>query len=149
MVIPSPSKKNKAMSLLEVLLALAILAVAVLTLVGYTVTIHRSAREGKRQGIASYEARSALELLRQSKPDFEAALTATGYTDTKMEFLLDGETDSSQNEIGRKAAATFEVLGRAELVANDTYRLVVTVSWDDDGRAREVVLESRTLDPRV
>lgn len=137
------------MSLLEVLLALAIFVVAVLTMVGYTITVHRSATQGKRQAMASYEARSTLELLRESEPDFTAALGPTGYTDTRVEYLLDSEAVSEQNETGRKAAATFNILGRAQLVSHDTYRLVVTVSWSDDGYAREVVLESRAIDPRI
>jgi type IV pilus modification protein PilV len=136
---------SRALSLIEVLVAFLVLLVAVLTLVGYTTTIHRAAKEGKRQALASMEARSMLERIRDAPSAFAQAVTPEGLSETKLEYLLDSESDETKNEAGRMAAAQFRVLGRAEQVAGEIYRVVVAVQWAEDGRERQVVLESRMV----
>ena len=54
--------KTAGVSVLEILISLLILLVAILTMVGFTVLIHRSATESRRQAIASVEARSLFPL---------------------------------------------------------------------------------------
>lgn len=131
----------------EILLALLILLIAILTMVGYTVTIHRAAKEGKHQALATVQARALLERVRDYPPMFMQANDPAGYTETRTEYLLDTETDTSKNEAGQRAAATFELEARANPITNDIYGLVVTARWDDDGRTRNVVLESRMKRP--
>ena len=131
------------MSLLEILIAFTILLIAMLTLVGYTTTIHRAASESKRQAIASAEARTLMERIRDFPPLFEDAASASGYTETQTEYLLDTETNSQDNESGNKSAAEFLLEARATHLSGAIYRIVVTATWDEDGRQRQVVLESR------
>ena len=140
-------RHTHAMSLVEVPVAFVILVVAVLTIAGFTALIHRAAHEGKRQALASIEAKSVLEQLKDSRVEFEAAASAGGYTIDKSEYLLNGEADPSKNEAGTISAAQFRITGRATHIAGDIYGLTVTASWDEDGRPRRVVIESRTVRP--
>lgn len=126
-------------------MAFAILLVAVLTMVGYTGTIHRAAHEGKRQALASVEARSMLERIRDYPGAFEQALLPEGLEDTRSEYLLSGETDESDNEVGRTSAALFHLVGKVAPVAGHVHSVVVTATWTEDGRERKVVLESRMI----
>ncbi len=143
---PGVFSKAAAVSLLEVIIAFLILLIAILTMVGYTAMIHRSASESKHQAQASMEARSLLERVRDFPPLFEQALNdPDGYQETKIEYLLDDEDDPTKNEVGRKAAATFRLQARVFPITDEMYRIVVTGVWDDDGRQRRVTLESRTL----
>lgn len=141
-------RQSRGVSLLEILIAFLILLVAVLTLVGYTATIHRAAAESKHQALASMEARALIERIRDFPPMFEQAATPAGYTETKTEYLLDGEADARDNEVGRQSAAEFQLTGRANHVIDDIYRLTVQATWDDDGRARQVTLETRMVRQR-
>lgn len=129
------------------MIAFIILLVAVLTMVGYTAAIHKAAKESKRQAQASTEARSTLELLRDSKAAFEQAASPAGYQVTKTEYLLDGEVAPEDNETGNQAATTYEVTGRARPLSNTIYALTVTAVWEEDQRVRQVVLESRAYRP--
>ena len=140
-------KKNMAVSLLEILIAFTILIVAVLTMVGYTVMIHRTSVDAKRQAIASTEARAALELIRDSASDFEQAASSSGFSRVETEYLLDTEVDPALNEQGTKSAAQFVVEGRAHHLSGDIYGLTVRVEWEEDGRDRHVVIESRGVRP--
>ncbi len=135
------------MSLTEVLIALSLLLVAILTMVGYITSIHRASREAKHQAVASMYARSALEQLRDSQADFEAAGEPQGLTFTRSEVLLDGEAAAENNEVGRQAATEFTVLSRTEPISGSIYSMVVQVRWEESGREREVVLESRGQRP--
>lgn len=137
----------RGLSLVEVLLAFLILLIAVLVLVGYATTVHRAAKDGKRQALASMEARSMLETIRDYQVAFDQAATPAGLSDTKAEYLLDAESDASKNEAGRMAAAQFHILGKVEPLSGDVYRVIVTVNWQEDGRPREVVVESRLVPP--
>jgi Tfp pilus assembly protein PilV len=145
--VKKPYLDIKGLSLVEVLVAFGILLVAVLTIVGFTAMIHRAAHEGKRQAIASMEAKSVIELLKDSEVDFVTAATGAGYVDTKTEYLLTGEANSADNEVGRQSAAQFQITARANHISGDIYGLVVRASWLEDGRPRQVVLESRTVHP--
>lgn len=137
---------SRGLSLLEIMIAFVILTVAVLTMVGYTALIHQAANEGKRQAIASMEAKSVMEQLKDSAPDFAEAADG-GYVTERVEYLLDEEVDPTQNEVGSKSAARYAIVARAEHIAGDIYGLVVTASWSEDGRPRTVVLETRTIRP--
>lgn len=129
------------MTLAEVLVALGVLLIAILTMIGYIATVHRAAREGKHQAIASVYARSMLEQLRDSGDDFETAHNG-GLVVTRSEVLLDGEAAPEDNEVGRKGATEYTVEGKTALVSGSIYSLVVNVSWEESGRQRQVVLES-------
>lgn len=135
------------MSLLEILIAFSILLVAVLTMVGYVTTIHRASNESKRQAVASVEARALLEQVRDSKTDFEQAASSSGLQATRTQYLVDTEADDSKNEKGHKAAAVFQLDARAAYLSGDFYSLVVRADWQENGRQRKVVLESRALRP--
>lgn len=134
-------------SLLEVLIASFILVVSVLTMVGYTVMVHRASIESKRQALASMESRALLERVKDFEPLFEQAASATGFQELKTEYLLDGEADTLKNEAGNRAAAQFTMQARARHIAGDIYAVTVTSTWQEDGRDRRVVLESRTIRP--
>jgi Tfp pilus assembly protein PilV len=137
--------RSRGVSLLEILVAFVILLIAVLTMVGYTTTIHRAARESKREAVATMEARSLLERIRDYPPMFLDAASPAGYTETKTEYLLDTEAIAEDNELGQQSAAQFQVEGRAQHISGEIYGIVVTVRWDEDGRQRKVVLESRLM----
>jgi Tfp pilus assembly protein PilV len=143
----SVNRKSRGLSLLEVLIAFLILLIAVLTMVGYTATIHRAASESRNQALASMEARSLLERTRDFAPVFEAAAETGGYTETKTEYLLGDEESPEDNEEGRRAAMSFTMTSRTEHVAGDIYRIEVTATWEEQGRVRTVVLESRGVRP--
>ncbi len=132
---------------MEVLIAAALLLITILTMVGYIVTVHRAATEGKRQALASMEARTMLERAKGWEPLFEAACQPGGWSETKTEYLLDGEAAAEDNEKGQKSAAEFRLRVTARHIAGDIYSLTVTSSWDEDGRPREVILESRAVRP--
>ncbi len=138
---------QSGLTLAEIVAALGILTIAVITMVSYFATIHRAAREGKNQGIATMQARTILEKLRDSPSAFAVAKTSEGYRETHEELLLENETDPEKNEVGRKSAMVFEGEGKAVLVAGEIYSLVVIVRWTEEGRQRNVVLESRTQEP--
>lgn len=136
-------------SLLEVIIAFGILLVAVLTMFGYVATIHRAASESKHQALASMEARALVERIRDFPPMFlQAATDPAGYTETRQEYLLEGEVDARDNEVGRQGATQYELVGRAAHVREDIYRLTVRASWEEEGRVRQVVLETRMVRPR-
>lgn len=137
--------RYRGLSLLEVLVAFLILLTAVLTLVGYTTTVYRASSEGKRQALASIEARSMLERIRDFPDAFEQASQPGGLSETRSEYLLDGEADATKNETGRKSSAQFEVIGTVIPLHGEVHQVVVTVNWQDDGRPRQVVLESRMI----
>lgn len=139
------SKKIQGISLLEVLVAFLILLTAVLTLVGYTTTVYRASNEGKRQALASIEARSMLERIRDFPDAFEQASKPGGLLETRSEYLLDGEADLTKNEAKRKSAAQFRVNGIVTPVHGEVHKIVVTVEWVEDGRPRKVALESRMI----
>lgn len=141
------SKRSRGLSLVEIMIAFLVLLIAVLVLVGYATTVHRAAKDGKRQALASMEARSMLETIRDYGAAFDQAATPDGLTDTKSEYLLDGEADSSKNEAGRMAAAEFHILGRVEPLSGEVHRVTVTVEWQEDGRPRKIELESRAIRP--
>ena len=128
---------------MEILVSFGILLIAILTLVGYTTTIHRAAKEGKRQALASAEARTLVEKIRDYPVIFEQAATPAGYTETRTEYLLDGESNPEDNEVGREAATNFLLLAKAEHVIGEIYAVVVTVEWEEEGRLRQVKLENR------
>lgn len=138
-------KRWRGLSLLEVLVAFGILLVAVLTLVGYTTTVHRAAREGKRQSLASVEARTMLERIRDFPEAFERASQPGGLTEIRSEYLLEDQADERANEAGRQAAAQFTITGVVTPLHEEICKVVVTVSWHEDGRPRQVVLESRAI----
>ena len=138
--------KTAGVTVLEILISLLILLVAILTMVGFTVLIHRSATESRRQAIASVEARSLLERTRDSTPIFDAAL-AGGYTELTSEALLSGEVDSEDNEVGNQSSARFRLEARATHVSGEIYNVVVQAFWTEDGRDRSVVMESLATRP--
>lgn len=140
-------RRARGLSLLEVLVAFLILLVAVLTMVGYVATIHRAASESKNQAVASVEARALLEELRDSEIEFVQAASASGLQTTRTQYLLDGESESTNNEVGREAATVFRLDARANHISSDFYGLVVSAHWEEEGRTRKVVLESRSLRP--
>lgn len=141
------TRSNAGVSLLEILVAFLILLVAVLTMVGYTTMIHRAASEAKRQAVATMEARSLLERARDYTPIFLYAASPLGYQETKTEYLLDGEVAAEDNEVGRKSAAQYQMDARAQHISGTIYGIVVTATWLEDGRQRQVVLESRMHRP--
>ena len=138
--------KTAGVTILEILISLLILLVAILTMVGFTVLIHRSATESRRQAIASVEARSLLERTRDSVMLFDAALSG-GYTELTSEALLSGEALAEDNELGNQSSARFRLEARASHLSGEIYSVVVTAIWTEDGRERRVVMESRSLRP--
>lgn len=117
---------------------------AVFTMVGYTALVHRAASEGKHQALASVVARNLLERVRDHHPFFEQALNdPDGYREVHIEALLTEEFDGRTAEVDRKAAAEIQLTAKVEPVTDRIYRLVVTAHWTEDGRPRQVVLESR------
>lgn len=139
--------RRSGFSLLELLVAFLILLVAVLTVAGYTTTVHRAANEGKRQALASVEARAMMERIRDFPDAFDKASSVDGLTDVRAEYLLEGEADATKNEAGKKDAAQFRLLGRVAPVSGEVYSVVVTAEWAEDRRPRKVTLESRMVRP--
>ena len=86
-----------------------------------------------------------LEKIRDFPPAFDQAITASGLTETRSEYLLSGETDPTKNEAGRKSAAQFHLTGKVWQISDEVYGVSVTVNWDEDGRPRKVALESRMI----
>jgi Tfp pilus assembly protein PilE len=141
------ARGRRGLSLSEIIVALGVLAIGILTVVGYITTIHRAAREGKNQAMATMHARSILEKVRDSNPEFQQALTPAGYQVTREEVLLEGEELEANNEAGRRSPTVFQCQARATHLASDIYSVVVRVNWQEHGRPREVVLESRAQRP--
>lgn len=139
-------KQIRAMSLAEVMIASVVLLVAILTMVGYTVAMARTARESKSQALASMYARTVLERMRDSRADFDMA-HSTGLSLTEVEVQLTGEAIAGDDEVGREGAIHFEIEGRALPLSAGIFSLVVRVNWQESGRTRTLVLESRAPRP--
>lgn len=149
----TPPKKS-GVSLAEVILALGVFAIGVLALIAYLVTTHRAAKESKHQAIATMFARTLLEKTRDSADRFKQATAAGGYTEDFQEQLLKDESgtapdDDEQTRIG-KLTFTGHIIATptaSTLPSDGIYSLVVKVQWQEQGRNREAILESRTLKP--
>lgn len=137
----------KAMTLAEVMVAAVVLLVAILTMVGYTATIARAARESKSQALASMYARTLIEQIRDSQEDFDLASSAAGMVVDQEEVLLSGEALPDHDEVGREGATQFQLVARATPLTDSISSLVVTVTWSESGRVRTLILESRAPRP--
>lgn len=116
-------------------------------MVGYTTMIHRASVESKRQAVATMEARALLERARDYTPIFLYAVSPGGYDEARSEYLLDTESVAEDNEVGQRSAAQYLLNARAAHVIGNIYSIVVRATWQEDGRQRQVVLESRMTRP--
>jgi prepilin-type N-terminal cleavage/methylation domain-containing protein len=138
------SADKKGVTLPEILIALAVAAVALLTLVLFVGVIHRASREGKSQATASTIARTHLERMRSDPAFFKTVLLNTPWTDQVSE-------DLTPEERAQRAALNFQVSVSIDpLPSNDRYfEGKVQVTWAEEGRERRVRLESYLPDPHV
>jgi Tfp pilus assembly protein PilV len=131
------TRKSRAVTLPEILIALAVAAVALLTLVLFIGVIHRASREGKSQATASTIARSHLERLRADTEFFNEVKANNPWEADKTEVL-------SANQSSRMSATSFHIrVGLTPMASNDRYQEAeVLVTWTEQGRERKVRLVS-------
>lgn len=118
----------------EVLVALGVAAVTILTLAGYIVSIHRAAEEGEGQALASIIARSILEEVRSNQALFDTVVGGT-YSITQNEVL--------HPEEDQRTPRVFFVEVRGTLPSPELMDAVVQVDWREGQRNRKVILQSR------
>jgi Tfp pilus assembly protein PilV len=131
------NRQGRAVTLPEILIALAVAAVALLTLVLFVGVIHRASREGKSQAAASTLARSHLEKLRANTEFFEEVKANNPWEIDTTEVL-------SQDQSTRMAATSFHLrIQLTPMASNDRYEEAeVLVTWQEQGRERRVELTS-------
>lgn len=127
--------RKRGLSLGEIIVALGVASIALLTLAVFVSTIHRAVHEGKSQAAASTVARKVLERLRSDRDFFYTVRTAPGeYTEDQLYWEAD--------EI---VPVRYHVEARLQDLAGAPagyYDAWVTVSWLEEHRRREVVLET-------
>ncbi len=133
---------RRGLTLAEILIAVAVASVALLTMVLFTSVIHRAAREGKSQATASTLARTELERLRADPQYLRRVQDEAPFTVERTEVI-----DSSQR--GRLAPTVFTVeITLTPLSSNDHFlESTVLVHWNESHRQRQVSLHSYLPDP--
>lgn len=127
--------RRRAFTLSEMIIALALAAIAILTLASLTVQVWKTVRYAKYTAFASNLARQQLERLKGDPASLTLALTGP---DSERDFSGDFEVDEGR-------AMHFD--GRLTLQPlpppRDRYVTVVArVSWVQEARDRQAVLES-------
>jgi Tfp pilus assembly protein PilV len=130
--------RRRGLSLSEVILALAILVVAVISIASFVAAVYRSVKEGKYQAVASNIAKSELEHLRVD----QAALSSL--------ILHPAEGVKDQQVPIDDTVVTYHQTVTAQLLpsmGNRYVRLVSRVTWRQSSRDREVALETCYVAP--
>ncbi len=131
---------SSGLTLGEVIMAIALASIALLTLTLFTSVIHRINREGKQQALASTFARQGLERFR-SDPDFQRQVVSNlPYTYTEQEQLPTAQA-------GNHTPTTFTVTIYASPLSGTQgryYTTKVIVSWEDGKKKRQVQLDTYT-----
>ena len=133
--------RSKGLSLAEVVIAIGVASLAVLTLAVFVSTIYRATHEGKSQAAASTVGRRAIERLRSDRAYFRTVRTAT-----------EGSFEEEQLywQAGEVVPMRYHVTTRLEPVAGAPtgyYDASVMVWWIEEHRRREVVLETWLTQP--
>lgn len=132
--------RKRGLSLAEIVVAIGVASIALLTLAVFVSTIHRAVREGKSQAAASIVARRVIERLRSDREYFHAVRTAPGeYTEDQLYWEAD--------EI---VPMRYHVECRVQDLAGAPagyYDAWVTVWWLEEHRRRELVLETYLPQP--
>lgn len=126
-------RKARGLTLAEIMIALGVASIALLTLIMFVSMIYRAAREGKSQAAASSLARKSLERLRTDGEYFKEAASEEGLTAIE-EFTVDPGT----------GAVNFTVVTHCTPIEDTDeryYDAAVNVSWEE-GRDREVHLQT-------
>jgi len=126
-------RRPRALTLAEVMIALGVASIALLTLIMFVSMIYRAARDGKSQAAASTLARKSLERLRTDDEYFREAASEDGITAVE-EFSVDPGT----------GVVNFTVVTRCTAIQHTEeryYDAAVNVSWKED-RDREVRLNT-------
>lgn len=133
---------RRGLTLAEILIAVAVASVTLLTLVLFTSVIHRAAREGKSQAAASTMARTELERLRMDA-DFLTQVRDSGGLSLERTELLDASQE------GRVSPTVFTInIDLTPLSGSDRFlEAGVRVTWTEHYRQREVQLHSYLNDP--
>lgn len=126
--------RRRGLSLAELVMALGLASLSVLSMVAYFGGMHKAAAEGHSQASATTVAVEVLERM-GSDAAFLAQVTSTPSW-TVTEPTREGD--------GRREARTFRVrVTQAPLDGERRYvDAVVRVDWREGGRTREIVLET-------
>ncbi|MBI3927779.1 MAG: hypothetical protein HY319_19720 [Armatimonadetes bacterium] len=137
-------KSRRAVSLVELVLALGVAAVVLLTLAVFIGTVHRNSREGKSHSIGSTLAVRMLEKLHSDPDFFEQVLEAPGSRlelTERQQFLEEGELSATKF---RSRVSLLSIPG-----SEDRYfDALVQVDWAESGRQRSLKVETYVPDPR-
>lgn len=121
------------MTLSEVVLALAILVIAVISIASFVATIYKSVKEGKYQAVGSTIAQSELERLRVDDSALRDLIANATYGVKDQTVPVDDTTVVYHQRV------TAEVLGS---MGGRYVKLISRVTWRQSSRDRQVVLES-------
>lgn len=132
--------RSRGLSLAEVVIAIGVASLAVLTLAVFVSTIYRATHEGKSQAAASTVARRAIERLRADREYFRAILSGTGASDEEQLYWQADQVVPMRYHV----VTTLEAVSGAPA---GYYDASVTVSWLEEHRRREVVLETYLTHP--
>lgn len=126
-------RRNRGLTLSEVVLALAILVVAVICIASFVATVYRSVKEGKQQAVASTIAQSELERLRIDSNALNKLILNAALGVKDQTVPIDDTTVTYHQQV------TAQVLPG---MGSRYVKLVSRASWRQSGRDRQVTLES-------
>lgn len=137
--------RPRGVTLIEVVFALGVATVVLLTLAMFISTVHRNAREGKSQAIASVLTTRTLERLHSDEDFFNRVYGSQGSE------LVVTEVQQFYKE-GNLAPIEFRI--RASLAPlpdgeNRYYDALVVVEWTEGGRVRKLAAETYLPNPSV
>ena len=131
---------SRGLTLGEIIVALGIASLAILTLAVYVSTVHRAAAEGKSQAGASTLARRVMERLRSDRAWFLAVQAAPeGFDEDQMVWQPDEVVP-----VRYRVETRLQPLASAPQGYLDA---TVTVTWLENHRQRRVVLETYLTAP--
>ena len=126
-------RRRRGLSLSEVVLALAILVIAVISVASFVATVYKSVKEGKYQAVASTIAQSELERLRVDQSALRDLIARASYGVKDQVVPVDDTTVTYHQRV---TAEVQSAMGARYV------KLVSRVTWRQSSRDREVVLES-------
>lgn len=130
----------RGLSLAEIVVAIGVASIAVMSLAVFVSTIYRAVHEGKSRAAAATVARRVIERLRSDREYFQSVRTAPGeYTEDQLFWEADDVLPVRYHVEARVVDLAGAPAGY--------FDASVTVWWDEERRRREVTLETYLPQP--
>lgn len=124
---------RRGLTLSEVILAMAVAAMAVIGIATLIAAVYRANKEGKYQSAASVLARSEIERLRGDQDELQRLVTLARPETTVRNLPID------DHQVAFNCTLSLRLLPEMQSRYADTQ---CTVRWEQQGRVREVALET-------